>query len=159
MPEKDVLEPAVIDTIERYFDLLQAHAPLQQMYAEILTEDFETGFRGGFMWRGESGTQEFLDARSEFFDESHEITQIIHAALDADGILLARTRLSFLLRRREPGSARSEELTGDAFHLWRFRREPDGVRWRVAAQIVEGFARLNEGARTLFSAPTEGLRT
>jgi hypothetical protein len=29
----------------------------------------------------------------------------------------------------------------------------------VAAQIVDGFAMLNENAAALFAAPTEGLRT
>jgi hypothetical protein len=29
----------------------------------------------------------------------------------------------------------------------------------VAAQIVDGFAELNDNAATLFGAPTEGLRT
>jgi hypothetical protein len=39
------------------------------------------------------------------------------------------------------------------------RRDPAEGRWRVAAQIVDGFAELNDNAATLFGAPTEGLRT
>jgi len=34
----------VIDTIERYFDRLQAHVSAPQMIEHVVTEDFETGF-------------------------------------------------------------------------------------------------------------------
>jgi hypothetical protein len=61
-----MLEPIVIDTIERYFDLLQGHVSPQQMLENVLTDDFETGFADGFRWRGADGLAEFLDARSIF---------------------------------------------------------------------------------------------
>ena len=43
-------------------------------------------------------------------------------------------------------------------HLAAAPRAPED-RWRVAAQIVDGFAQLNDNAATLFGAPAEGLRT
>ena len=46
--ESATLEPIVIDTIERYFDLLQGHVSAQQMLENVLTDDFETGFADGF---------------------------------------------------------------------------------------------------------------
>ena len=48
----------------------------------------------------------------------------------------------------------SEEYTGDCFHTWRVRRV-DG-RWRVAAQLVERFADLNDNAERLFATPRRG---
>ena len=42
MTESEILEPAVLDTIERYFDLLQAHVPAQ-MIGQVLAAYFETG--------------------------------------------------------------------------------------------------------------------
>ena len=60
MSESAALEPIVIDTIERYFDLLQGHVSAQQMLEHILTDDFETGFVDGFRWRGADGLTEFL---------------------------------------------------------------------------------------------------
>jgi hypothetical protein len=36
----------VIDTIERYFDQLQAHVSAPQMIEYVVSEDFETGFAG-----------------------------------------------------------------------------------------------------------------
>ena len=51
----------------------------------------------------------------------------------------------------------SEAFTGQAFHKWLLRHEPPESDWRVAAQLVEGFAMLNDNAAKLFSAPTEGL--
>jgi hypothetical protein len=51
----------------------------------------------------------------------------------------------------------SEEFTGQVWHTWRLRRESSDGQWRVAAQIVDGFAQLNDNAATLFGAPTEGL--
>ena len=71
----------------------------------------------------------------------------------------AQTRLRFFLRRYQPAAATSEEFTGQVWHTWRLRREPPEDRWRVAAQIVDGFAQLNDNAATLFGAPAEGLRT
>jgi hypothetical protein len=157
--ERATLEPTVIDTIERYFDLLQAHVPASQMIENVLTDDFETGFTDGFHWRGRDGLAEFLEARSVFFDESHEILQLMDVERSDEHTIQARTRLRFFLRRHQPGDARSEEFTGQAWHTWQLRRETPEAKWRVAAQIVDGFAQLNDNAVQLFAAPTEGLRT
>jgi hypothetical protein len=118
MSDIPVLEPAVVTAIEDYFRSLQPHASAEQMLADVLTSDFQTGFVGGHMWTGEQGLRDFLSARSVFFDESHELLQIFEVALEADGRVRARTRLRFFLRRLEPGAARSEEYTGDAFPSW-----------------------------------------
>jgi hypothetical protein len=69
--------------------------------------------------------------------------------------VLLKTRLEFFLRRLEAPSPTSEEFTGSAFHTWVLRRVSG--RWRVAAQIVDGFADLNENAARLFATPEEGL--
>jgi hypothetical protein len=157
--ESATVEPIVIDTIERYFDLLQGHVTAHQMLDSVLTDDFETGFADGFRWRGPDGLTEFLDARSVFFDESHDVLQLINVTSPDEHTIQAQTRLRFFLRRHEPGAPRSDEFTGQVWHTWRLRREPAEGRWRVAAQIVDGFAELNDNAATLFGAPTEGLRT
>jgi hypothetical protein len=47
-----VLEPGVVTAIEDYFRLLQAHASAEQMLADVLTSDFQTGFVGGHCGRG-----------------------------------------------------------------------------------------------------------
>jgi hypothetical protein len=154
-----MLEPIVIDTIERYFDQLQGHVSAQQMLENVLTDDFETGFADGFRWRGADGLAEFLDARSVFFDGSHDVLQLISVTSPDEHAIEAQTRLRFFLRRHEPGAAKSEEFTGQVWHTWRLRRAPAEGRWRVAAQIVDGFAELNDKAATLFGAPAEGLRT
>ena len=159
MTDFTTLEPIVMDTIERYFDLLQAHTSAEQMIEQVLTTDFETGFAGGYRWKGGQELADFLDARSVFFDESHEVLQLMDVMnLDGNSIQ-ARTRLRFFLRRHNPPAAVSEEFTGQVWHTWRMRREPSDDKWRVAAQIVDGFAQLNENAARLFGAPTEGLRT
>jgi len=154
-----ILEPLVLTAIEDYFRLLQAHVPAQEMLAQVLTEDFETGFVGGFMWRGPDGLADFLGTRAVFFDESHEILQLMDVERTSDDGIRARTRLRFFLRRRDPQAAVSEEFTGQAFHTWLFRRDPTGSTWRVAAQLVDGFALLNDNAAALFAAPREGMRT
>jgi len=157
MTESDILEPIVLNTIERYFELLQAHASPEQMTEQVLTTDFETGFADGLRWRGPDGLAEFIDARSVFFDETHEVLQLMSVTRADGDTIEARTRLRFFLRRREPRAARSEELTGQVLHTWRLRRR--GADYRVAAQIVDGFAQLNDEAAALFATPTEGLRT
>jgi uncharacterized protein YndB with AHSA1/START domain len=157
--ESATLEPIVIDAIERYFDFLQAHASATEMIENVLTDDFETGFADGFRWRGADGLAEFLDARSMFFDESHDVLQLTNVTRADEHSIQAQTRLRFFLRRHQQGAATSEEFTGQVWHTWRLRREPSEGRWRIAAQIVDGFAQLNDNAATLFGAPTEGLRT
>ena len=159
MTETKALEPAILDTIERYFELLQAHASADQLSQQVLTADFETGFAGGYRWRGPDGLAAFLADRSVFFDESHDILQLMDISEPAPDTVSARTRLRFFLRRREPRAAVSEEFTGQAFHTWRLRSQSADGRWRVAAQIVDGFAMLNSNAAALFAAPAEGLRT
>ncbi|MCX4825532.1 hypothetical protein OG883_37905 [Streptomyces sp. NBC_01142] len=155
--------PLIWDTIERYFDLLQAHAPAERMRDEILTDDFRTGFVDGLIWQGEQGLRNFLGARAEFFDESHTVEQMSTPERLPDGRWRAHTRLEFFLRHRLDGSPVSDTFTGKAFHLWEFApgagRSGDGtdMDWRVAAQLVEGFASLDDNARRLFSRPTNGL--
>jgi uncharacterized protein YndB with AHSA1/START domain len=157
--ESATLEPIVIDAFERYFDFLQAHASATEMIENVLTDDFETGFADGFRWRGADGLAEFLDARSMFFDESHDVLQLTNVTRADEHSIQAQTRLRFFLRRHQQGAATSEEFTGQVWHTWRLRREPSEGRWRIAAQIVDGFAQLNDNAATLFGAPAEGLRT
>ncbi|PRH77151.1 hypothetical protein C6N75_21805 [Streptomyces solincola] len=147
-------EIAVWNTIERYFVLLQSHANAQQMLSEILTPDFQTGFLHGYMWEGVTGLRDFLHARSLFFDERHSIEQMSEPEGAADGRWTCRTRLFFFLRRLSPGAARSQEFTGLAWHTWVIQPGPS---WRVAAQLVDGFAGLNDNAHALFSRPDEGL--
>jgi hypothetical protein len=154
-----ILEPIILDTIERYFELLQAHVSPEEMLKQVVTADFETGFVGGHMWRGAQGLAAFLAARSVFFDEAHEVLQIMDIAQPEENSLWARTRLRFFMRRHDPPTAVSEEHTGQTFHSWLLRREPSERQWRVAVQLVDGFALLNRNAAVLFGAPAEGLKT
>ena len=106
------------------------------------------------MWRGIDGLRDFLSQREGFFDESHQIEEVLENTGSEDEVQ-ARTRLRFFLRRWEAPSPVSEEFTGQCFHTWRVRRV-DG-EWRVAAQLVERFDDLNENAARLFATPEEGL--
>jgi hypothetical protein len=140
--------------LAEYLGLLQRHPSAEEMMAAVLTEDFETGFVGGKLWRGIDGLRDFLSQREGFFDERHEVRDVLELDQAAEEVS-ARTRLEFFLRRWEAPSPTSEEFTGSCFHSWRLRREPD--RWRVAAQIVERFADLNDNSKRLFATPDEGL--
>src|SRR5262245_25517299 len=107
MTHHPVLEPSVVTAIEDYFRLLQAHASAEEMLAEVVTQDFRTGFVGGHVWDGPEGLAQFLSARSVFFDESHELLQILEVGRQAAGRVRPRTRLRFFLRGREARAARS----------------------------------------------------
>jgi hypothetical protein len=150
-----VTEHELRELLAEYLTLLQRHPTAEEMMEAILTEDFETGFEGGFTWEGIDGLRDFLSQREGFFDERHTIKDVLAMEEPSAGDLRARTRLEFFLRRWEPPSPISEEFTGSCFHSWRLRREPD--RWRVAAQIVERFDDLNDNAERLFATPDEGL--
>jgi putative acetyltransferase len=145
----------LLGVLDEYLTILAGHPGAEEMMDRILTQDFETGFVGGFLWRGLDGLRDFLSQRGGFFDERHQIKELLERG-DRDGEARARTRLRFFLRRWESPSPVSEEFTGDCYHEWRVRQE-DG-RWRVAAQIVERFDDLNDNAARLFSTPDEGLR-
>jgi hypothetical protein len=144
----------LVAVLSEYLTILQAHRPAEVMMDLIVTPDFETGFVGGFLWHGLDGLRDFLSQRAGFFDERHEIEELVERA-DGDDTVEARTRLHFFLRRWEAPSPVSEEFTGTCFHTWRVRHEGD--RWRVAAQLVEKFEDLNENSRRLFATPDEGL--
>jgi SnoaL-like domain len=141
--------------LAEYLGLLQRHPSAEEMMSVVLTEDFETGFVGGKLWKGIDGLRDFLSQREGFFDERHEVKDVLENDSPAPDEVHARTRLEFFLRRWEAPSPTSDAFTGSCFHTWRLRREPD--RWRVAAQIVERFADLNDNSKRLFATPDEGL--
>ena len=143
------------ELLAEYLTLLQRHPPAEEMMEKILTDGFETGFVGGFTWTGIDGLRDFLSQREGFFDENHQVKDVLELGAGPNGEVHARTRLEFFLRRWEAPSPTSEEFTGSCFHSWRLRQAPD--RWRVAAQMVERFDDLNDNAERLFATPEEGL--
>jgi hypothetical protein len=144
----------LVALLQRYLTMLQGHPGAEEMMAAVLTEDFETGFIGGHVWSGSEGLRDFLSQREGFFDERHTIKELLSRGEEGRDVE-AHTRLEFFLRRWESPSPVSEEFTGSCFHTWR-AREVDG-EWRVAAQMVERFAHLNENSERLFATPEEGL--
>ena len=140
--------------LAEYLGLLQRHPSAEEMMAAVLTEDFETGFVGGKLWKGIDGLRDFLSQRQGFFDEKHTIEELLDRG-EAGGDIEAETRLHFFLRSWKAPSPVSEEYTGKCFHRWRVR-QVDG-EWRVAAQMVERFEDLNENSKRLFATPDEGL--
>ena len=144
----------LVAILQQYLTILQRHPSAEAMMKEIVTEDFETGFLGGQVWTGMEGLRDFLSQRGGFFDEKHTIDELLERT-ESDGQIEARTRLHFFLRSWRAPSAVSEEFTGTCFHTWRVR-EVDGS-WRVAAQLVERFADLNDNSERLFATPDEGL--
>jgi hypothetical protein len=156
-----VSEPPISDSelrevLAEYLTILQRHPSAEEMMAAILTDDFETGFVGGHLWKGLDGLRDFLSQRDGFFDEHHEVKDVLEleplSAQDAE----AKTRLEFFLRGPEGPEKPSREYTGSAFHTWRVRLVDE--KWRVAAQLVDGFDDLNDNAKELFSTPDEGLK-
>jgi SnoaL-like domain len=155
MASAPISEDQLREVLAEYLTILQRHPSAEEMMAAILTEDFETGFVGGHLWKGLDGLRDFLSQRDGFFDEHHEVKDVLELER-SDGGAEAKTRLEFFLRGPEGPDKPSREYTGSAFHTWRVR-EVDG-KWRVAAQLVDGFADLNDNAADLFSTPDEGLK-
>jgi hypothetical protein len=56
-------EEQIRDTLAAYLGLLQRHVRAEEMMWKVLTDDFETGFVGGHMWKGLDGLRDFLPAR------------------------------------------------------------------------------------------------
>jgi hypothetical protein len=137
--------------LQAYFAVLQSNPTAEEMRA-VVTDDFETGFAAGYKWRGPDGLRDFLAARAGFVDEQHDVDEVLEREDLPSGEVRIKTRLKFSLRQ----PARNELYTGTAFHTWLLRRDEAG-RLRVAAQIVHGFADLNDNAERLFAAPDKGL--
>jgi hypothetical protein len=138
--------------LQAYLRVLQSNPTAEEMRRTVVTDDFETGFAGGYMWQGPNGLRDFLAARAGFVDEQHDVDEVLAREDLPSGAVRIKTRLEFSLRQPT-----GEELfTGTAFHIWLLRRD-DAGRLRVAAQIVEGFSDLNDNAIRLFATPDEGL--
>ncbi|HEX4623829.1 MAG TPA: hypothetical protein VH231_05205 [Solirubrobacteraceae bacterium] len=155
IPDFPLTDARLLAVLGGYFALLQRHFDAEPMMEGVLTEDFESGFVGGMVWKGLNGLRDFLSQRAGFFGERHEVQEILDRSVRDDGDLEVKTRLRFFLRRWDDPAAESEEFTGDALHTWRLRLTDDG--WRVAAQMVDGFADLNASSQRLFATPDEGL--
>ena len=84
-------------------------------------------------------------------DEQHDVDDVLERQDLPSGEVRVKIRLSFSLRKPPD----DEFFTGTAFHTWLLRN--DGGRLRVAAQIVDGFADLNDNAKRLFATPDQGL--
>jgi len=137
--------------LRAYFRVLQSN-PTADTMRTVVTDDFETGFAGGYTWQGLGGLQDFLAARAGFVDEQHDVEEVLTREDLSSGDVRIRTRLKFSLR--QPPS--NELFTGTAFHTWLLRRDTAG-RLKVAAQIVDGFSDLNDNAKRLFAKPETGL--
>jgi hypothetical protein len=140
----------VRDALQAYFQVLQSNPTVEQMRA-VVTDDFETGFVDGYKWRGITGLRGFLEARAGFVDEQHDVDAVLARTDLPSGEVQLKTRLHFSLRQ----PPWQELFTGTAFHTWRLLRE--GGTLKVAAQIVDGFADLNESSKRLFATPEQGL--
>jgi hypothetical protein len=137
--------------LQAYFRVLQSKPTAEEMRRSVVTDDFETGFAGGYKWQGPDGLRDFLVARAGFVDEQHDVDEVLERKDLPAGEVRIKTRLKFSLRQ-PPGD---ELFTGTAYHTWVLRN--DGGRLRVAAQIVDGFADLNDNAKQLFATPDQGL--
>jgi hypothetical protein len=138
--------------LQAYFRVLQSNPTAEEMRRSVVTDDFETGFAAGYKWQGPNGLRDFLAVRGGFVDEQHDVDEVLERKDLASGEVEIKTRLKFSLRQ-PPGD---ELFTGTAFHTWLLRRDDTG-RLRVAAQIVDGFADLNDNAKRLFATPDQGL--
>ena len=52
----------LVGVLQRYLTILQGHPSAVEMMDEILTEDFETGFIDGQVWKGIDGLRDFLSS-------------------------------------------------------------------------------------------------
>jgi hypothetical protein len=88
-------EEQIRATLAAYLGLLQRHVSAEVMMSKILTDDFETGFVGGHMWKGLDGLRDFLSQREGFFDERHEVKEVLEVAPRSDDEVEVKTRLEF----------------------------------------------------------------
>jgi hypothetical protein len=138
--------------LQAYFRVLHSNPTAEEMRRSVVTDDFRTGFAGGYMWQGPDGLRDFLAARAGFVDEQHDVDEVLERADLPTGEVRIKTRLRFSLRQPQDDKL----FTGTAFHTWLLHRDAAG-KLRVAAQLVDGFSDLNDNAERLFARPDQGL--
>jgi hypothetical protein len=138
--------------LQAYFRVLQSNPSAEEMRPSVVTDDFRTGFAGGYMWQGPDGLRDFLAARAGFVNEQHDVDEVLERENLPTGEVRIKTRLRFSLRQPQDDKL----LTGTAFHTWLLHRDAAG-KLRVAAQLVDGFSDLNDNAERLFARPDQGL--
>lgn len=67
------------------------------MFATVLTDDFQIGFRGGHQWKGLDGLQMYLDQRDGIFDEHLELRQVLSYTPATEDVIELTTRLEFFV--------------------------------------------------------------
>jgi hypothetical protein len=82
--------------------VLQSNPTAEEMRRTVVTNDFKTGFAGGYMWQGPNGLRDFLAARAGFVDEQHDVDQVLERKDLPTGGVRIKTRLTFSLR--QPGT-------------------------------------------------------
>ncbi len=65
------------------------------MFAAVLTDDFQIGFRGGHQWKGRDGLQVYLNQRDGIFDERLELRHVLSYVPVNEGVVELTTRLEF----------------------------------------------------------------
>ena len=88
-------EAELRELLAEYLTLIGRHPSAEEFMAAVLTDDFETGFEGGYSWRGLDGLRDFLSQREGFFDEKHTIKDVLAMEEPSDGECSRRpTRVS-----------------------------------------------------------------
>jgi len=89
----------LVEVLQRYLTILQGHPSAEEMMAETLTQDFETGFIGGQVWKGIDGLRDFLSQRHGFFDEKHTIEELLERGETTAALLPAQLEVSLAGQR------------------------------------------------------------
>jgi hypothetical protein len=63
--------------LQAYFRVLQSNPTAEEMRRTVVTNDFKTGFAGGYIWQGPNGLRDFLAARAGFVREQHDVDQVL----------------------------------------------------------------------------------
>src|SRR6266511_2423068 len=85
--------------LQAYFAVLQSNPTAEEMRRSVVTDDFETGFAGGYKWHGPDGLRDFLAARAGFADEQHDVDEVLEREDLPSGEVRIKTRLKFSLRQ------------------------------------------------------------
>ena len=111
MPSSAPDLPGFIATIDAFLRLEQRRNS-EAMFAAVLTDDFQIGFRGGHQWKGRDGLQVYLNQRDGIFDERLELRHVLSYVPVNEDVVELTTRLEFFFRRWRAPSLVSEEFTG-----------------------------------------------
>ena len=128
-------EQEVRDMVIKWYQLLDVHAPTEELVALVATEGLEMRFPEATLTTVDEFIGWYEGVVRIFFDEIHDMKELdVTMNGDTADVKLV---VNWQARVWNPPDAKSKWLGFDAYQTWVVRRAPDDGRLQVVTYIVD----------------------